>query len=546
MLYWFAASLFLRSLNNYEPVTLACYLAVVTLHLVCGLSLERCSYLLACLRLILELSFEASSSIHATNTVNSIYSDVRTIIDVLDVNPQSKAYVCCPKCFSLYWIDPQNPTSYPPNCTTQETDQEVCGAKLRKKRKRDTSHIEVPVREFLYRSMSDYLARLYARPDLHPYLDRDPTSLDQPTDHSWDIWDAPCLRNFLGPDKKTPFIKGPKNEGRLIFSLNMDGLNPFGNKQAGKKVSVGGIYMVCLNLPPSLRYELENMYLVGVIPGPNEPSTHQINYLLRPLVDDLLVLWMTGLFLTQTHKHHRGWLVRCAVVPLVCDLPAARQMSGFAGYKSKNFCSECNQKLDDINDLDYKNWLPKNYEDHLKAAVGWLRAETNEERERWFNAYGVRWSELLRLPYWDPTKFTLIDSMHAFYLRIMSHHCRSIWGMDIKFDDGDGILFDITSDHPGEEEMKDAHKTLEYGTKTELQQLRVAALCELCRESSTLETRGKKALLLERLLEYVRHQSLYQNLAKLIILSAFGRVGPRIYRLGPKGIKVFPLADKAI
>ena len=134
-------------------------------------------------------------------------------------------------------------------------------------------------------------------------------------------------------------------------------------------------------------------------------------------------------------------LVRCAVIPLVCDLPAARQMSGFAHYQSTNFCAECRQTLDDINNLDYGNWAPRTYKDHMKSAEKWRDAETLGEREELYRIEGAQWSELLRLPYWDPTKFTVIDSMHAFYLRLMSHHCHHIWGMDVNISDGDGPGF---------------------------------------------------------------------------------------------------------
>ena len=55
-----------------------------------------------------------------------------------------------------------------------------------------------------------------------------------------------------------------------------------------------------------------------------------------------------------------------------------------------------------------------------------------------FAQYGVRWSELCRLPYWDPVQFTVIDSMHNHYLGLLQHHCRSLWGMDAQMEDGDG------------------------------------------------------------------------------------------------------------
>jgi hypothetical protein len=93
--------------------------------------------------------------------------------------------------------------------------------------------------------------------------------------------------------------------------------------------------------------------------------------------------------------------------------------------------------------------------------------------------------------------------MHAFYLRMFAHHCRSIWGMDINFEDGDGILFDRDPNHPTEAEMQIAHQVLEFGSNEALKDLRVAIVRQLCRETSTLEFRGRKGLLLQRLLEYV-------------------------------------------
>ncbi|KAH7917070.1 hypothetical protein BV22DRAFT_1027010, partial [Leucogyrophana mollusca] len=80
-----------------------------------------------------------------------------------------------------------------------------------------------------------------------------------------DVWDAEVFRNFKGPDNRA-WLDAPDGEARLIFSLFIDWFNPFGNRQAGKSVSVGGIYMVCMNLPVHLRYRVENVYLVGIIP----------------------------------------------------------------------------------------------------------------------------------------------------------------------------------------------------------------------------------------------------------------------------------------
>jgi Transposase family tnp2 len=464
--------------------------------------MSDCHFLLEALKLIVTLLSETSTSLTARNTSASIYCDIRTVIDIMDLEPKSKAYVCCPKCFFLYPFDPDDPTtSYPEHCTHRDTpDSEPCNRRLRKDRRRNASHVAIPSREFLYQDMKQWVASLYARPDLKEYLCRDPSAAGSGSEETHDIWDAPGLQEFLGPDGRTPFVKVPSDEGRLVFSLNMDGFNPYRNRQGGKKVSVGGIYMICLNLPPSIRFNVENVYLVAIIPGPSQPSLHEINFLLKPLVDDLLDFWDPGVYLTRTHQHPDGLLVRCAVVPLVCDLPAARQMSGFAHFKSKHFCSECHQTLDDINDLEYDTWKPRTCSDHLDAAKMWRDAESWTQRATAAETNGVRWSELLRLPYWDPTRYTVIDSMHSFFLRLFLHHCRNIWGMNATMEDGDGISVDKYQ--TDEAEMRTAYRVLEAATKTGLKELRPAVLRQLCQELD-LDFRGRKGLLINRLLQYV-------------------------------------------
>ncbi|EKM77839.1 hypothetical protein AGABI1DRAFT_15108, partial [Agaricus bisporus var. burnettii JB137-S8] len=195
--------------------------------------------------------------------------------------------------------------------------------------------------------------------------------------------------------------------------------------------------MTCLNLPREMRNKMENVFLVGIIPGPSEPSITQINHITKPLVDVLLELWEVGLFLRRTPNYPGGRKVKAAVVPLVSDLLAAKKMAAFASATSKNFCSHCHTTLDEIHNLDYRNWKPRTWDEHLANANCWKNASTSEERDRIFTHYGVRWSELLRLPYWDPTSFVVIDSMHCFYLSLFNRHAVHVWGMDATKDDSD-------------------------------------------------------------------------------------------------------------
>ena len=66
----------------------------------------------------------------------------------------------------------------------------------------------------------------------------------------------------------------------------MDWFKPF--KRSECKVSA--IMMTVLNLPRKERFKTEWIMILGVIPGPCEPKTH-INTYLKPIIDDLLLLW---------------------------------------------------------------------------------------------------------------------------------------------------------------------------------------------------------------------------------------------------------------
>lgn len=166
--------------------------------------------------------------------------------------------------------------AYPEQCTNRDQpDGPPCNRTLRRMELRKTPGglpVWSPTREFLYHDIKHWVAGLFGRAGLEYYLDLEHIDLSN-ADEVWDIMESDEIRNFLGHDQR-PFIERPGNEGRIFFGLNEDGLNPFGNKTAGKKISTGAIYLVCLNLPLSIRYNIENMCLVGIIPPPHEPSLH--------------------------------------------------------------------------------------------------------------------------------------------------------------------------------------------------------------------------------------------------------------------------------
>ena len=64
---------------------------------------------------------------------------------------------------------------------------------------------------------------------------------------------------------------------------------------------------------------------------------------------------------------------------------------------------------------------------HRKYAQEWMKCNSKSSREGHFKEHGVRWSELLRLPYMDPIRFAVVDPMHCLFLGVAKWIIRSIF-----------------------------------------------------------------------------------------------------------------------
>ena len=78
------------------------------------------------------------------------------------------------------------------------------------------------------------------------------------------------------------------HQHNLALMMNVDWFQPFKHSP----YSVGVIYLALTNLPRGERYQRENIIVVGIIPGPGEPSS--LNPYLVPLVSELKELWESG------------------------------------------------------------------------------------------------------------------------------------------------------------------------------------------------------------------------------------------------------------
>ena len=273
----------------------------------------------------------------------------------------------------------------------------------------------LPLKPFVYFDPKDWLGSQLSEPGLEAKMDAawSQTTGSKQSETMQDIFDGKMLQNFKGPDGK--HFGHEEDEGCYVFSLSIDFFNPLSNKQAGKTVSVGIISLVCLNFPPNIRYKPEHMCLVGIIPGPRESSLMIINHYLTPLVDDFLDFWHPGVQFSRTDGYKHGRVVCCAIVCVVCDLPAARKTSGFGPSSHSHFCAicHCTRQIQGYNDTDYHLWRRRTKEECLASAKAFYKAESKSEQGTAYASSGIQWSELLRLPYFDPTCFVMPCTIYS-------------------------------------------------------------------------------------------------------------------------------------
>jgi len=359
---------------------------------------------------------------------------ISDVLKSFNLDGKTTTYAMCPSCHKGYapsFSPGSSRPAYPKCCSNVVLERGICGQALL-----DNGKNPRPIKPFVYHHIDDFIGSLLARKDLEEHIDTAcdelKASLDngEETHFVQDVFQATFMRQFEGPDKK-PFVDRG-NEGRLAFALCVDYFNIEGLRKRGSTASTGMISMACLNLPYSIRYKPENMYLVGIIPGPHEPTETAINHYLEPMVHDMEVLWGRGVRYSRTALYPDGRTVRAAIVIQVCDLPGSRQVAGLAAHSHHlHFCSVCNFKhTGDLTKVagqhDYHSWMRKDVEALRHHAERWRDATTVKQRTEIFEEHGVRYSVLWSLPYWDPTRQLIVDPMHTVLEGVVENHVRHV------------------------------------------------------------------------------------------------------------------------
>ncbi|MBW0526431.1 hypothetical protein O181_066146 [Austropuccinia psidii MF-1] len=149
--------------------------------------------------------------------------------------------------------------------------------------------------------------------------------------------------------------------GALAFSNYVDWFNA--HEKSTQLASIGPIMLICLNLPPSERLKPENVYVAGIIPGPEEPTSLKFNYLLMPLIKELKELWKAYHF-SPTPTGPSGSFFCVAILMAIEDVVAMGKLTGFISHLGHHFCNFCTIHKAQIKGIGPQLHYTRSYQNH--------------------------------------------------------------------------------------------------------------------------------------------------------------------------------------
>jgi len=372
-----AEKFYTHPLQYGNPLVVISMFLVIVLNVFGHLARPSCNFALRILKCLLQCALENDGNLTDSHKrlLKDFPADIRSVRKAFDIEPTITIYAACPKC--CFTHKPTRTKSgidiYPSRCQyVRYKGHRNCGARITKQTVQHGLSVRTPIRPFAYHSFPAFVAGLVSRPGVEDMMVR--TWQGSGNDDILDLWDASGVHELEGPVRKPGagkklFSDCPDGELRLVWSLSIDWFNPYQNKAAGKSASVGSMAMACLNLPPSIRYKPEYLYL-NIIPGPREPKTDEINHFQRPLVDDLEECYEEGTFYSRTYRYLGGRRVTSAVCISVADLPGARKTGGGTGTSS-GWISPfyTSQRRDNINNIDETVSLKASQNTHFDDVI---------------------------------------------------------------------------------------------------------------------------------------------------------------------------------
>jgi hypothetical protein len=238
----------------------------------------------------------------------------------------------------------------------------------------------------------------------------------------------------------------------IALALSTDGLCPFKKR----KHSCWPILIYNLNLPPEIRFHLDNLICLGVIPGPK--AVKDIETFLYPLIEELFEL-MHGVPMYDSEQD--DMFILCAFLILVFgDIPAIAKLMSMKGHNGKVPCRACEilalRVPDSQNSAHYTplyrssssqpscsydplNLPLRTHARMMSQAQEVINAQTDAEEKRLATQYGIKRVPLLSLiPSLEFLTSFPYDFMHLVWEGVIPN-LLLLWTGDFKgLDEGNG------------------------------------------------------------------------------------------------------------
>ncbi|XP_027933729.1 uncharacterized protein LOC114189213 [Vigna unguiculata] len=208
----------------------------------------------------------------------------------------------------------------------ENSDKKVCSIckEPRFKMKTSTNKKDVPCSILRYFPLVPRLQRLHMSKNTSKYMRWHVDGVRQDESVMTHPSDAEAWKQF---NRTHPTFSQDSRNVRL--GLCTDGFNPFSN--TGTPYSCWPVFVTPYNLPPSMCMKKEYIFLTLVIPGPKSPGK-SLDVYLRPLVDELKMLWDIGVNTFDTWKK-QNFIMKAALLWTINDFPAYGMLSGWSTHR---------------------------------------------------------------------------------------------------------------------------------------------------------------------------------------------------------------------
>ncbi|KAI0349431.1 hypothetical protein OH77DRAFT_1580440 [Trametes cingulata] len=392
------------------------------LHLAAHLPFRFCDVVLTVIGYILAEAGQAS-------LVPELRTSLSGCLSALRLDPHIKTYPTCPQCRKPFPEDMAEDLNA--RCTdcghTLFKSEPATNPSLRGQRQRGTWKSRKPYVRTPAKTITEQLVDLLLQPGMEDAL------------CSWrrrsrlagwlcDFFDGAISKFLLGinglPFFRHDLQEDPDGEITIGLALGVDWFSYLRSLILPSYTSCPMSFNI-VNLPPFLH----NLLLTMIIPGPKETDPDQTQKYLQIIVSGLLRLWRDGVIIL-THTHPNGHRVRVILVGVFCDKPAAHKMGGFGSHAHTFFCTRdwITQGIKaTLAAFTHGGCPPRTDDHHRRMMREYQNCATRHAREEYAKAYGTRWSELGRLPYFDLCCMIVVDPMHNLFLGFVKTHFYHIW-----------------------------------------------------------------------------------------------------------------------